>query len=104
MIQNQTLPIFHFLFCELIEECYTNYKEHGYLERLKKIGVETGARLFPYICLKKYITERPLTISGLVKNIQTKVFKHLFNYEASSSYTATKDISEVEKEYYHVIV
>lgn len=38
-----------------------------------------------------------------MKNLQYKVFKHLFGYEANSFYTAVKD-DENEKEYFYVLV
>lgn len=78
--RQSSLSLFHFLFSELIEECYGNSKEG---ERLKKIGSEIGFKLYTQICLKRGINERPSTLNGLMKNVQTKVFKFLFNYEAS---------------------
>ena len=92
-MEKSTLPIFHFIFCELIEECYSNYKEDDYKERLKVIGSEIGFRLYNQIAIKKYINERSLTASSLVKIVQNKVFKYIFGYEASSTYTATEDKS-----------
>ena len=83
--------MFHFLFCELIEECYSLYKEDHYLDNLKRIGKDCGFKLFNKICLKKGIFERPQTLNILTKNIQQKIFKFLFGYEAQSIYTAVKD-------------
>lgn len=88
MIEKSTLPLFHFLFTELIEETYKNYKEEDYLTELKRIGIDIGYRLYTHISIKKQINERPPTLSALMKNIQTKVFKFLFNYEASNYYPA----------------
>ena len=42
MIEKSSLPLFHFLFCELVEECYNNHKEDQYLQVLKKTGLEVG--------------------------------------------------------------
>lgn len=103
MIEKTSLPLFHFLFCELIEECYNNHKEDQYIEHLKKAGKDIGFKMYNMICIKKQITERPTSISGLVRNIQTKVFKHILGYEASSVYTASQDGQE-GKEYFHVLV
>lgn len=50
--------------------------------------MEIGYRLFSQISIKKQINERPTSINNLMKNIQTKVFKFLFNYEASNFYQA----------------
>ncbi len=59
------------------------------MDRLKTIGSEIGFRMYNQIAIRRFVTERILTISGLTKLIQTKVFKYLFNYEASSVYSAT---------------
>lgn len=47
--------IFHFLLCELIEECYTQYKEDHYLDNLKRIGREIGFKMYNQLCIKKAI-------------------------------------------------
>lgn len=59
--------------------------------------------MYNQICLKKGILERPQNLTVLMKNLQYKVFKHLFGYEANSFYTAVKD-DENEKEYFYVLV
>ena len=46
-------------------------------------------KLFNTICIKKQITERPKDIATLARNIQTKVFKFVLGYEASSIFPAT---------------
>lgn len=104
MIEKSTLPLFHFLFCELIEEVYNNHKEEKYLQKLKNVGLDIGLRLYSSISIKKQINDRSTSISALVKNVQTKVFKYLFNYEAANTYTATDETSENKKIYYHVIM
>jgi L-lysine 2,3-aminomutase len=58
---------------------------------LKRIGRETGYKMFNQICLKRGIYERPQTMTSMMKTLQQKVFKHLFAYEANSFYTAVKD-------------
>jgi L-lysine 2,3-aminomutase len=45
------------------------------------VGVEIGFKIYNQICLKRGITERPYNLNELLKNIKSKVFKHLFNYE-----------------------
>ena len=47
--------------------------------------------MYNQICLKKGILERPQNLTVLMKNLQYKVFKHLFGYEANTFYTAVKD-------------
>lgn len=47
--------------------------------------------MYNQICLKRGIFERPQNLTVLMKNLQQKVFKHLFSYEANSFYTAVKD-------------
>ena len=69
---------------------------------LKKAGLDTGYKIYNTICIRKQIAERPNSIGALVRNIQTKVFKFLLGYEASSVYTASNE--EPEKVYYHVVV
>lgn len=82
MEKQPSLSLFHFLFCELIEECCAHSKEDDLPAKLAAIGANIGFQIYNYICLKRGISERPSSIIGLIKNIQTKVFKHLFNYEA----------------------
>ena len=62
-----------------------------------------GFRLYSSAAIKKQINERQSSISGMVKMIQTKIFKFLFNYEASNTYAASEE-KENEKVYYQVIV
>ncbi len=47
--------------------------------------------MYNLICIRKQITERPNSIATLVKNIQTKVFRFLFNYDAINTYTAASE-------------
>lgn len=79
-----TQALFHFLLCELIVECSEHAKsskEKPAEQRLREIGRELGFKLYGQICLKRGIVERPLNIQELLKNVKSKVFKHLFNYE-----------------------
>jgi L-lysine 2,3-aminomutase len=78
--------LFHFLISELIVECSENIKNHeeeSTDNRLKEIGAEIGFKIYSQICLKRGISERPYNLAELLKNIKSKVFKHLFNYELS---------------------
>lgn len=105
------LPLFHFLFCELIEECYNNHKEGSsmdeempeFIKALKKAGLDVGYKIYNTICISKQITERPKSISAIVRNIQNKVFRFLFGYDIATVYTATQDGHET-KNYVHVLV
>ncbi len=59
--------------------------------------------MYNLICIRKQINERPSSIAALMKNIQLKVFRFLFNYDAFNVYTASSDETVVPKEHYHVI-
>lgn len=84
MIDKQnTQAIFHFLLSELIVECSEHIKEGTPDTKIHEIGKELGFKIYPQICLKRGITERPSNIVDALKNIKAKVFKHLFNYELS---------------------
>ena len=49
--------------------------------KMREIGCSIGFKIYTQICLRRGITERPQTIMDSLKNIKTKVFKHMFNYE-----------------------
>jgi hypothetical protein len=42
-----------------------------------------GFKIYPQVCLRRGITERPSSIADALKSVKSKVFKHLFNYELS---------------------
>lgn len=56
-----------------------------------------GFRLYSLATIKKQMTDKQNSISSMVKNIQTKIFKFLFNYEAANTEMFSKDASEEEK-------
>lgn len=66
MIDKQnTQAIFHFLLSELIVECSEHLKhneEETTDSKIKEIGKEIGFKIYPQICLKRGITERPSSI------------------------------------------
>lgn len=53
--------------------------------------------MYNLICIRKQINERPSSIAALMKNIQLKVFRFLFNYDAFNVYTASSDETVVPK-------
>ena len=59
-------------------------------QRLKEIGRQLGFKIYNQISLKRGISERPTNILEIFKNIKTKVFKHLFNYELSAEINSYK--------------
>ena len=87
---NQSL--FHFLLSELLVECTENIKNHSETtdHKLKEIGRQLGFKIYNQISLKRGISERPTNILEIFKNIKTKVFKHLFNYELSAEINSYK--------------
>jgi hypothetical protein len=61
-----------------------------------------GFKLYPQICLKRGVTERAGSVADALRNIKSKVFKHLFNYELSPD-TNTYRIEERKAIVYGIV-